>query len=40
MKVSVIGIGCGRDGDGRGLMNMAEIKEIVAVNRTRAKAEG
>lgn len=40
MKVSVIGMGAVGAETVRSLLNMAEIKEIVAVNRTRARAEG
>jgi L-lactate dehydrogenase len=40
MKVSVIGMGAVGTETVRGLMNMAEIREVVAINRTRAKAEG
>ena len=40
MKVSVIGMGAVGTETVRGLMGMAEIREIVAINRTRAKAEG
>jgi L-lactate dehydrogenase len=40
MKVSVIGMGAVGTETVRGLMNMPEIREIVAINRTRAKAEG
>jgi L-lactate dehydrogenase len=40
MKVSVIGMGAVGTEMVRGLMNMPEIREIVAINRTRAKAEG
>jgi L-lactate dehydrogenase len=40
MKVSVIGMGAVGTETVRGLMNMGEIREIVAINRNRAKAEG
>ncbi len=40
MKVSVVGMGAVGTETVRGLMNMPEIREIVAINRTRAKAEG